>query len=157
MTLHTKYQGSRPCGFRQEDFFMFLPIKAYVKPLTPKAGKFWPKGYYLNKLAKGSLDDTTYQKSRLYALWFQTSRLFHVAPYISLCKHVTQGPSHFWPQSYNLNKLGTSLLDDTTYQISRLYSLWFQTRRFFHVAPYKSLYKTCDPHGGPIFCLRAII
>ena len=35
--LHTKYQGSRPCGFRQEDFFMFLPIKAYVKPVTPEA------------------------------------------------------------------------------------------------------------------------
>ena len=30
--LHTKYQSSRPYGFRQEDFFMFLPIKAYVKP-----------------------------------------------------------------------------------------------------------------------------
>ena len=24
--LHTKYQSSRPYGFRQEDFFMFLPI-----------------------------------------------------------------------------------------------------------------------------------
>ena len=24
--LYTKYQGSRPCGFRQEDFFMVLPI-----------------------------------------------------------------------------------------------------------------------------------
>ena len=23
MMLHTKYQGSKPCGFRQEDFFMF--------------------------------------------------------------------------------------------------------------------------------------
>ena len=28
MMLHTKYQGSRPSGFRQEDFFMFLTIKA---------------------------------------------------------------------------------------------------------------------------------
>ena len=27
MMLHTKYQGSRPCGFRQEDFFMFLHVK----------------------------------------------------------------------------------------------------------------------------------
>ena len=35
MMLHTKYQG---LGFRQEDFFMFLPIKAYVKPVTPGAG-----------------------------------------------------------------------------------------------------------------------
>ena len=23
MMLHTKYQGFRPCGFRQEDFFRF--------------------------------------------------------------------------------------------------------------------------------------
>ena len=40
MMLHTKYQGTRPCGLRQEDFFMFLPIKAYVKPVTPEAGPF---------------------------------------------------------------------------------------------------------------------
>ena len=66
MMLHTKYQGSMPCGFRQEDFFfMFLPIKAYVKPVTPEAGPFWPHGYSLNKLGTGSLDDTTYQISRL--------------------------------------------------------------------------------------------
>ena len=41
MMLHTKYQGSRSCGFTQEDFFMFLPIKAYVKPVTPQAGPFF--------------------------------------------------------------------------------------------------------------------
>ena len=29
--LHTKYQGSKPYGFRQEDLFMFFPIKAYLK------------------------------------------------------------------------------------------------------------------------------
>ena len=62
--LHTKYQSSRPYGFRQ-DFLMFLPIKAYVKPVTPKAGHFWPHGYNLSKLGRGSLDDTTYRKSRL--------------------------------------------------------------------------------------------
>ena len=29
MTLHTKYQGSKSCGFRQEDFYMFIaPDKA---------------------------------------------------------------------------------------------------------------------------------
>ena len=36
MMLHTKYQGSRPCGFRQEDFFMFPPLKAYVKTCDPQ-------------------------------------------------------------------------------------------------------------------------
>ena len=46
MMLYTKYQGSRPCGFRQEDFFMFLPIKSYmyVKPVTHEAGPFLAPG-----------------------------------------------------------------------------------------------------------------
>ena len=44
MMLHTKHQGSRPCGFRQEDIFMFLPIKAYVKHVTPEAGPFLAPG-----------------------------------------------------------------------------------------------------------------
>ena len=44
MMLYTKYQGSRPCGFRQEYFFMFLHIKAYVKHVTPEAGPFLAPG-----------------------------------------------------------------------------------------------------------------
>ena len=40
MMLHTKYQDSRPCGFRKEDFFMFLPIKDYVKSVTPEEKPF---------------------------------------------------------------------------------------------------------------------
>ena len=53
MMLHTKYQGSRPCGFRPEDFFMFLPILVYVKHVTPGRGHFWPQGHNLNKLVRG--------------------------------------------------------------------------------------------------------
>ena len=41
MMLYTKYQGSRPCGFRQEDF---LPILVYVKHVTPGAGSFFALG-----------------------------------------------------------------------------------------------------------------
>ena len=44
MILHNKYQGSRPCGFRQEDFFMLLPIYAYVKHVTPGAEPFLAPG-----------------------------------------------------------------------------------------------------------------
>ena len=36
--LHTKYQGSRPYGFSQKDFFHVFPILAYVKRVTPGAG-----------------------------------------------------------------------------------------------------------------------
>ena len=61
----TKYQGSKPYSFRQEDFFTFLPIKAYVKPVTPGRGHFWPQGYNLDKLGRGILDGTTYQIARV--------------------------------------------------------------------------------------------
>ena len=65
MMLHTKYQGSRPCGFRQKDFFMFLPISVYVKHVTPGAGHIWPQGHNLNKLVRGPQGDATNQISKL--------------------------------------------------------------------------------------------
>ena len=80
MMLHTKYQGSRPHGFRQEDFFMFFYIYAYVKHVTVGAGHLLPQAHNLNKLGKGLLGDATSQISRLKAFWFQTSRFFHVFP-----------------------------------------------------------------------------
>ena len=36
--LHTKYEGSGPCGFGEEDFFMFCPIT------PPGAGPVWTPG-----------------------------------------------------------------------------------------------------------------
>ena len=57
MMLHTKYQGSRPCGF----FFMFS-----LYNVTPEA------------LVRGPRDVAKYQISRLYALWFQTRRFCKV-------------------------------------------------------------------------------
>ena len=44
MMLHTKYQDSRPCDFRQEVFFHVFPIKAYVKHVTQGAGPFLTPG-----------------------------------------------------------------------------------------------------------------
>ena len=57
--LHTKYQGARPYGFRLEDYFMFFPILAYVKYVTPGAGHFWPLGHNLNKLGRDPQIDAT--------------------------------------------------------------------------------------------------
>ena len=36
MMLHTKYQGSRPCGFRQEDFFHVSPYIIFCKAYDPR-------------------------------------------------------------------------------------------------------------------------
>ena len=44
MMPNTKYQGSRACGFKQEDFFRFLLILVYVKHVTPGAGSFLAPG-----------------------------------------------------------------------------------------------------------------
>ena len=70
MMLHIKYLGSRPCGFRQEDFSCY-PYISLCKPVTPGAGPFLAPG---NNLNRGPLGDATYQISRLLALWFQTRR-----------------------------------------------------------------------------------
>ena len=45
---------------------------------------------------------------------------FSSFPYISLCKICDPRAGHFGPQGHNLNILGRGLLDDSTYQISRL-------------------------------------
>ena len=43
-------------------FFMFFPIQAYVKHVTPGAGQFWPEVYNVNKKpGRGSLGDASYQ------------------------------------------------------------------------------------------------
>ena len=49
------------------------------------------------------------------------------------------GWANFWPQGHYLNKLGRGPLVDATYQISRRYALWFQTRRFVHVSLYQPM------------------
>ena len=34
MMLHNKYQGSRLCGFREEDFFLSSLYKSYIKHVS---------------------------------------------------------------------------------------------------------------------------
>ena len=72
-----------------------------------------------------------YQTSRLYDLWFQIRFFKECFPYVGQCKTCSPGTAYFGLQGHNLNKLGTGPLGDAIYQISRLYDLWFQTRRFF--------------------------
>ena len=55
-----------------------------------------------------------------------------------------QGRPMFGPQEHNFNKLGSGLLDDATYWISRLYALWFQTRSFLKFSSQESIFNLCD-------------
>ena len=63
--LHTKYQSSMPCGFRQEDFLCFPYISLCIT-CNPRDRPFMThghNGHNLNKLGRGHLDDahTKYQ------------------------------------------------------------------------------------------------
>ena len=68
---------------------------------------------------------TKNQGSRPYGFQKDFSMFF---PIYAIVKHVTPGAGqflapgrcHFWPQGYNLNKLGRGPLGDATHQISRL-------------------------------------
>ena len=55
--LHTKYQGSRPCGFRQEDFFTFSLSGIFFAILGrgPRAfqiGKISAVNHFFGKFSK---------------------------------------------------------------------------------------------------------
>ena len=93
MMLHNKYQGSRLCVFRQEDFFLFSLYK------THEAGPFLTPGSKLNKLGRCPLGDAKYQISRLLAFGFRKEDFF-IFPDIILCKTCDpQGRSIFGPRS----------------------------------------------------------
>ena len=58
MMLHTKYQGSMPYGFRQEDFSCFLYINL-CKTCDPQGVANLSQWDNLNKLGRGPLGDAT--------------------------------------------------------------------------------------------------
>ena len=60
MMLHTKYQGSRPYGFRQEYFFQIFPYISICKQCDPGVGPFLAQGHNLNKPGRGPLGSRPY-------------------------------------------------------------------------------------------------
>ena len=67
----TKYQGSWPCDFRQEDVFM-IPYISPCKTCDPWGEPFWPHGYNLDKLGTCLLYYSAHQILRFLPFWFQT-------------------------------------------------------------------------------------
>ena len=75
--LHTKYQGTRPYGFRQQDFFYAFPYISLCKTCDSQGqGNFCPEGGNLNKLGRGPLGDATYQSSRPYGFRLEDFFMF---------------------------------------------------------------------------------
>ena len=142
--LHTKYQGSRPFGFRQEALWFqtrrFFHVSPYISLCNtcdpPGQGQVWPQGHNLNKLGREHkvMLHTKCQGSRPYGL--RQEGFFHVSPYISLCNTCDPpGQGQFWPQGHNLNKLGREhkVMLHTKCQGSRPYG--FRQEGFFMFFP----------------------
>ena len=156
--LHTKYQGSMSYDFRQVAFFMFslykpiwqeyfpcFPCNSLCKTWRPRGGViFGPRGIIWTNLVDVYLVilHTKYQGSRPYG--FRREAFFMFSLYKPILNMWPSGQGHFWHQGHNLNKLGRCLLGDATYQISRLYVLCFQRRRFFKISSWKSIFSLCD-------------
>ena len=77
--LHTKYQGSGPCGFRQEDFNMFS--LAYVKYLKSGARPCLALEYNLNKRVRGPLGDASYLNTKALGIVASEKKIFALLPY----------------------------------------------------------------------------
>ena len=58
------------------------------------------------------------------------------------------GGSNFWPLGSNLNNLDKDLLDEATYQISKVWAFKFTHKKNFKVFLYMRLCKTSDPGWG---------
>ena len=53
MLLHTKYIGFRPCGFKEEDFFIFSHYKPMLDNDSTGAWPNWAPGTRLAGFMKG--------------------------------------------------------------------------------------------------------
>ena len=127
--LHTKYQGSKPYGFRR----CFCPIEAYVKQVTPGVGHFWPQGYNWTKFRRGSLGDASYPISSSRPCGFRQEDLFMFIMHISLYKTCDPGEGLFSPPGHNLNKVGIGPLDDAI--IPNIKALGYMVEDFFMFFP----------------------
>ena len=106
--------------------------------MTPGQGHFRPQRHNLNKLGRGLLDNATCQISSPspYGFWQVDFLCF---PYnISIYETCNPWAGLLLTKEHNLNKLGRSFLADDTYQISRLYALWFQKVIQLHLAGWGS-------------------
>ena len=118
--LHTKYQSSRPYGFRQEDFLCFSLYKPKKSMWSLARGHFGPRGiiYTIMLEVHKVMLHTKYQSSRPYG--FRQGDFLCFSLYKPKKSMWSLGRGHFWTQGSNLNKLGRGSLDDTTYRNSKL-------------------------------------
>ena len=94
--LHTKYEGSGPCGFGEEDFFYVLPHHA------PGVGPVWNLGARLAGFIKRTTIHCYTQNMKGLGLVVSEKKIFlcfsHCKSMGAICCHGNQSPT--WPKTY---------------------------------------------------------
>ena len=73
--LHTKYENSGPCGFR-EDFFYVFPILSLLELMTPGAGPFFTPGAWLAGFIKRMTTHCYTQNMKALGLVISERKIF---------------------------------------------------------------------------------
>ena len=105
----------------------FVPVFHLV---TPGVGPVLTPRHDINRLDRGSYGDAYYEISKFYLFQFKTRRILKLVFFGPMFQLVTPGvgPVLTSEASYE-KKFDRGLLADATYQISKLYSFQFQTKR----------------------------
>ena len=74
--LHTKYECSGPCGFREEDFFYVFPIASLWELITPGAGSFFTPGPWLAGFTKRTTIHCYTQNMKVLGLVVSEKKIF---------------------------------------------------------------------------------
>ena len=74
--LHTKYESSGPCGFREEDFFYVFPIVCLWELMTPGAGPFLTPGAWLAGFTKRTTTHFYTQNMKALGLVVSEKKIF---------------------------------------------------------------------------------
>ena len=135
--LHTKYQGPRPYGFRQENFSTYFHIDAYFNMWPLGQGHFWLEGNNLNKL--GKVLGLKVSDKKIFFIFSLNKPMLNMWP---------PGRSHIGPRGIiwtNLVEVHKVMLH-TKYQGPRPYVF---RQENFYVLPYWRLFKHVTPGAGP--------
>ena len=95
--LHTKYESSGPCGFIEEDFFIYFPYDA------PGAGLVWTPGARLAGLMKRTTRHCYTQNMKALGLVVSEKKIFicfsHCKSMGAICCHGNQSSDPTWPKT----------------------------------------------------------
>ena len=132
--LQTKYESSGPCGFGEEDFFVF-PIASLWELMTPRAGLFLTPGAWLVGFITRTDTYCYIQNMKALGLVVSEKKLF-------LCfSHDTPGAGPVWTPGARLAGFIKRTTKHCYKQNMKALGLVISKKKIFYVFPIVSLWE----------------